>query len=93
MTQLTIRNFSPELEKKIRSLAKERECSLNKAAVFLLNQGAGISDRPMAQGIGHGLDTFIGTWNQSEAEAFDQRIEAAFESVDDDLWQTRFNRT
>ena len=87
MTQLTIRYFSPELEKKIKTLAKERECSLNKAAVFLLNQGAGISDRQSARTIGHGLDAFAGTWNRREAEAFDQRIEAAFESLDEDLWQ------
>ncbi len=87
MTQLTIRNFSPDLEEKIKSLAKERECSLNKAAVFLLNQGAGISDRQTARAIGHGLDAFIGTWNRPEAEALDQRIEAAFESLDEDLWR------
>ncbi len=87
MTQLTLRNFSPELEKKIKSLAQKRGCSLNKAAVFLLKEGAGISDQPGAKGIGDGLDEFIGTWKRAESEAFNRKIEEAFESVDQDLWQ------
>jgi len=87
MTQLTIRNFPDELERRIRALAKERGWSLNKAAVHLMKQGAGLGEDSNSRGIGAGLDSFIGTWDKSESDAFDKRIEEAFESVDDDVWR------
>lgn len=87
MTQMTIRNFPKELERRIRTLAKTRGWSMNKAAVQLMKQGAGLGDDSEPRGIGDGLDSFIGTWNKSESEEFDKRIEEAFESVDDELWQ------
>ena len=87
MTQLTIRNFSPELEQEIKSLAKARGWSLNKAAVHLMKQGAGLTDEPEAKGIGKGLDDFFGSWTKEESNIFDKQIEEAFESVDEDLWK------
>ncbi len=87
MTQMTIRNFPQELERRIRTLAKARGWSMNKAAVHLMKQGAGLGDESKPRGIGGGLDSFIGTWDRSESEEFDKRIEEAFESVDEELWR------
>ena len=87
MTQLTIRNFPPEVEREIRALARKYGWSLNKAAVFLMKQGAGLTDEPKTKGIGDELNSFIGSWKKAESEAFDKNIEDAFESVDEALWQ------
>ncbi len=78
MTQLTIRGFSAEIEERIRSLARERGWSQNKAAIHLLKQGAGLGGEAERAGIGNGLDAFIGTWKRKEADDFDRRIEEAF---------------
>lgn len=87
MTQLTIRNFPPELGREIRLLAKNRGWSLNKAAVFLLKRGAGLDEESETKGIGNGLDSFIGTWEKAESDTFDKNVTDAFESVDEDLWK------
>lgn len=87
MTQLTIRNFSSDIEREIRVLARKNGWSLNKAAVYLMKRGAGLTDEPKAKGIGDGLDAFIGSWKKAESEAFDKHIEDAFELVEDALWK------
>jgi plasmid stability protein len=87
MNQLTIRNFPKELERRIRALAKARGWSMNKAAVQLMKQGAGLGDESEPKGIGDGLDSFVGSWGKSESEEFDKRIGEAFESVDEELWR------
>jgi len=87
MTQLTIRNHSKELEVRLKELAKERGCSLNQAANYLLCKGAGLLDEPPTPGIGNRLDDFIGSWSETEAQALDQRIADTFESVEEDLWR------
>ncbi len=87
MTQLTIRNFPVELERKMKTLARRRGWSMNKAAVYLMKKGAGLGDEPVVNGIGDGLDAFFGSWGKSESEAFDKNIEEAFESVDEELWR------
>lgn len=84
---MTIRNFPKELERRIRALAKAQGWSMNKAAVQIMKQGAGLGDELEPKGIGDGLDAFIGSWEESESEAFDKRIEEAFESVDEELWR------
>lgn len=74
MTQLTIRSRSKALEAKLKELARERGCSLNQAANYLLCKGAGLLDEPPAPGIGDQLNEFIGSWTKAEAEALDRRI-------------------
>jgi hypothetical protein len=75
------------LEQEIKSLAKSRGWSLNKAAVHLMKQGAGLTNEPELMRIGDSLDAFIGSWTKDESKAFDERIKDAFESVDEDLWR------
>ena len=87
MTQLTIRNFPKELERRIKTLARGRGWSMNKAAVHLMKKGAGLGDESTPRGIGDGLDSFIGSWDAAESEQFDMHIEEAFESVDEELWR------
>jgi hypothetical protein len=85
--QLTIRGFDPELQRRIRELARQEGISLNQAVLRLLRKGAGVG---VAAGerdvVGSSLDYLIGTWTEAEAEEVMEAV-ADFEQVDEDLWQ------
>ena len=86
MQQLTLRGFDEELERRLRQIAKERNLSLNRAALFLMRQGAGIEDparRPDV--IGDSLDHLIGIWSPAPAAELASAT-ASFSKIDDDLW-------
>ena len=87
MRQLTIRGFSAELEKRLRSIARDRGVSLNKAALYLLKRGAGM-DTPAEQPdvIGTALDSYIGSWSGKNAREVLDAVED-FEHIDSDLWK------
>ena len=84
--QLTLRGLAPRLQKEIRDLARREGISLNKAALRLLEQGAGLDRREDADRIGASLDHLIGTWSEAEAEAFLDSIQLC-EQVDAELWE------
>jgi hypothetical protein len=87
MSQLTVRGFDPVLERRIREIARQEKISLTKAAVRLMEQGAGLRSGKLAPArIGAQLDDLIGTWTDREADAVLESIRV-FETVDDDLWR------
>ncbi|MDT0633333.1 hypothetical protein [Spectribacter hydrogenoxidans] len=78
MTQLTLRGFDPELEKRLRELAARDHLSLNKAALKLMRRGAGLEAASEAgQPIGDRLKRFAGRMPAAEAERIDQAIDRA----------------
>lgn len=87
MTQLTIRIPSEALEKRLRSLAKERGWSLNQASNYLMLKGAGLLSEKKDDRIGNQLDAFIGSWSDDEAEEFMILVNDAFGKIDEDLWK------
>ena len=87
MKQLTIRNIDPELERRLREVAKRRDTSLNKAAVFLMRRGAGLKapgDRPPV--IGDALREFRGTWSETDERLVLDAV-ADLDRVDGDFWK------
>ncbi len=86
MTQLTIRGFDDELERRLRHLAKEQDMSLNRAALALMRRGAGL-DAPGRQAdvVGTSLDHLMGIWSEEEAAEF-QQATRDFDRIDEDLW-------
>lgn len=86
MNQLTLRGFDPELEKRLRELAAERQISLNRAALALMRQGAGLSE-PSKSGeeVGSALDSFIGVWSEEDEVEFLKALEP-LEQIDPGLW-------
>jgi hypothetical protein len=82
--QLTLRGLPPRLERSLRELARREGLSLNKAAVRLLEKGAGFGERHDDR-IGHSFDHLIGTWSKEEGEAFLESIQSC-ERVDSELW-------
>jgi hypothetical protein len=81
---LTLRGLNPRLEKEIRAIARREGISINKAALRLLEKGAGIGVRPDDR-IGSSLDHLIGTWNVKRTEEFLESVQSC-EQVDPELW-------
>ncbi len=85
-TQLTLRGLDRRLQREIRELARRERISLNKAAVRLLEKGAGLRPAEKADRIGSSLDHLIGTWSEDEADAFLESIQSC-EQIDRELWE------
>jgi hypothetical protein len=85
--QLTIRGFDKELQRKIEDLARRRNLSLNKAALELMRQGAGLGeDLALANVVGASLDDFIGSWSESrERELLDSV--SVFDEIEESFWE------
>jgi hypothetical protein len=87
MSQLSLRGFDKELERRLKELARREGVSLNKAALILLKKGAGLTDAAASSAaIGDGLDRFIGRWSKADEDRFLESI-AACEAVDETLWK------
>lgn len=87
MKQLTLRGFGPDLERKIRELARREGLSLNQAALHLMRRGAGLHNKePASDVVGSSLDFLIGKWTDKEAEQVLRAIED-FERIDEQLWR------
>lgn len=88
MNQLTIRGYDDELAQRLRNIAKKEGISLNKAAIRLLRKGANLAEPALEpDAIGSGLDPFIGTWTDEEADAIQAEVDEAFGNIDEDLWR------
>lgn len=86
MNQLTLRGFDPELEKRLRELAAERQISLNRAALTLMRRGAGLSELNKSDNeVGSALDSFIGVWSEEDEAEFLKALEP-LEQIDPGLW-------
>ena len=84
MSQLTIRGLNPEIERKIRSLAKKKGKSLNRVILDMVYQSAGLkkTDRKPAA---HSLKKLAGGWSENDALGFAESIKSC-EQVDEDMW-------
>jgi len=86
MRQLTVRGITPSLAECIRRLSVDEGISLNKAALRLLAQGAGLGGGDeRSTVIGPDLDHLFGTWTDEEANAFLESIRSC-EQVDAGFW-------
>jgi hypothetical protein len=85
LKQLTLRGLDKHLERKIREVAKRERISLNKAALRLLEKGAGLGALEPEDRIGHSLDHLIGTWTVEEADALLESIHSCGQ-LDAELW-------
>lgn len=86
MSQLTLRGLDKALESKLKTLAQEKNISLNKAALLLMREGAGLTTEHKANTVGNSLDHLIGTWTDEDEEEF-QKSQTIFQTIDEDLWK------
>ena len=85
--QLTVRGFDAELGAELVKLARRKGLSLNKAALLLMRQGAGLEprDREVPDVVGDSLDDLIGTWSADDERQVLDAIEP-FERIDEAFW-------
>lgn len=88
LDQLTVRGFDASLESRLRELARERDLSLNRAALLLMRRGAGLTApaKEDVVAIGRGLDRFIGLWSRGDESELLEAV-APLNEIDPGLWQ------
>ena len=87
LRQLTIRGFEPEVEARIRELARREGLSLNQAVMQLLRRGAGVAEATHREAdcIGTSLDQLAGTWSAADEREFARAV-SPLERVDREFW-------
>jgi len=83
--QLTLRGLGPRVQREVRALAKRERISLNRAALRLLEKGAGVGKAEDSDRIGAALDSLIGTWTKKEADEMLDSIQSC-EQIDPEVW-------
>jgi hypothetical protein len=83
MRQITVRLSDPELEERIRRMAKESGKSLNKVVLDLLNGETGKERKKQA---GESLARLAGGWSDQDAREFEEAVEI-FERIDEEIWK------
>ena len=85
MKAVTLRNLTPELQKTIRQRAKEKQTSVNKAVLGLLEEAVG-GVTSTKQRRHYDLDALAGAWGKEEAKAFEKSL-AHQRAIDPSLWR------
>lgn len=76
--QITVRNPSPELTRRLKTLAESRGESLNKTILRLLSDAVGIDERRQRL-LGYA------TWTEEDYEEF-EAAQASQRVVDEEMW-------
>lgn len=79
MKQLTVRNVSKELAKRLDALAEARGQSVNSVVLDLLTQAVGLDERVAR------LKRYA-TWSAEDAAEFERAL-AAQRTIDEELWR------
>ena len=82
MGQITVRGLDPEIENKIRQIAKTRHLSINSVLTEIIHQTLGEKKRKPAAAT---LKSLAGTWSRQEGDNFINAI-AWFEQIDEEIW-------
>lgn len=85
MSQISLRNLPPALERELRIRARRNKQSLNRTITELLARSLGLSSLGSRGAKKRDLSGLKGTWTAAEAAEFD-RATAIFEAIDPELW-------
>ena len=82
---ITLRKVPPELMRKILERARERDLSLSKAVISLLEERLGF-DSPTRERAYHELDHLSGSWSTDEADELSRLVNDQ-RTIDDEPWK------
>ena len=85
MKAITIRGIDEELEKKLRTAARDNGDSINSTLLKLIRRGLGLDKRQPYQ-VFHDLDKLAGTWSERDEDEF-KAVQAGFSTIDQGLWK------
>jgi predicted CopG family antitoxin len=85
MSQITIRGIAPEVEKKIRKIAKDNRKSISSVIQEIIHQHAGLNSKGRSAP-SEALRKLAGGWSEKEASEFNAAIRTC-EKVDKDMWE------
>ncbi len=83
MSQITLRQLPPMLEKQLRTLAKETGTSLNKVVISLLKKELGLTEDGDRK---RNLTALCGTWTAEEEAEFELNT-SMFTAIDQEIWE------
>lgn len=86
MRLISLRNLPAEVERVIRARARERDISLNRATLSLLEEALGLRMKGRPRPRYDDLDSLAGTWSARDAMEFDAAL-AGQRTVDPELWR------
>jgi plasmid stability protein len=81
MRQITIRDIDPDVEQKIRNIAKGKGKSLNQFIREIIHKEFKPSESPASS-----LKNLAGGWSQEEAADFECSIKSC-EQIDEEMWK------
>ena len=83
MQQITIRGIAPEIEQKIRRIARSNHQSINQVIKEIIHKEFGKRGiKPRADS----LKELAGGWSRKDASDFELTIKSC-EQIDEDMWQ------
>jgi hypothetical protein len=85
MKTLTIRGIDAELDRVIKSRARQNDLSVNQWIVQALKKVTG-TGKDLSFKKHHDLDALAGGWSKEEAAAFRKNTKI-FERIDEDVWK------
>lgn len=87
MKTVTLRNVPRPIAEIIERTAARERLSLNRTVIRLLERATGSAvDEAGPVGEHDDLDHLIGAWSSSQAEAFEEKLQAQ-RQLDDELWR------
>lgn len=84
MKALTIRDIPKDVEKVIKKRAMQKNISLNKVVLDLLEEATGKKTKKKI--IYHDLDNLFGSWEDEESQEFDRNLSKQ-RLIDKELWE------
>ena len=86
MKNMTLRGLDPELEAKLKQVAKEQGKSVNQTALEALRGRLGLDKPKRFTAVYDDLDHLFGRWDDEMFQRIQGRIDAE-RGIDDELWR------
>jgi hypothetical protein len=84
MPQITLRGIDPEIERKIRRVAKKSGKSLNRVVLDMIYKSTGFNKKSKRQPAAS-LRNLAGGWSEKDAMDFKESIKLC-EQIDEEMW-------
>jgi len=85
MAQITLRGIDPQIERKIRAMAKKSGKSLNRVILDMIYQHTGLNKKSK-KSPADSLRKLAGGWSENDAMEFLESIKSC-EQIDEEMWK------